>query len=84
MATTVLELLTFISNNNIKVTDMIAVDNGGLCLVVYGPDAGLEERKNAGDDPGTCSAYFEVGGVLVEDEAHIPGCICADCAGVEL
>ena len=68
MATTVNELLIFLAQNDVKVTDMIAVDDDGLCLVVYGPYAGLEERKNAGDDPVTTKAYFEIGGVNVDDE----------------
>ncbi len=68
MACTVNELLTWLAENKIKFTDMIAVDEGGLTLVVYGPDAGLEERKNADTDSETCSAYFEIGGVNVDED----------------
>ena len=46
---------------------MIAVDEGGLTLVLYPADATVESRRKAdGCAPGT--PYFEIGGVDIDDD----------------
>ncbi len=65
MATTVNELLEWL--NTLPAADMVAVDEGGLTLVTYAPDATLETRM-AADDNRNGSEYFEIGGVNVDED----------------
>lgn len=61
MACTAKELKDWVAT--IDDEKVVAIDDGGLTLVVYGADADIEERKNAANDAETCGAYFEIGGV---------------------
>ena len=63
MAVTVRELFNWIGP--LPLNSLVAVDQGGLTLVAYRPDATMEERVNADTDPETSDSYFEIGGVNI-------------------
>lgn len=49
-------------------TKMIGIDEGGLTLVVYDATASQSERSNYDNDATTSDAYYELGGVNVDED----------------
>ena len=63
MAETVKELKKWLSSFSDE--EMVAIDRGGLTLLIYSSEATDAERSKIDHDPQTANAYYEIGGVNI-------------------
>ena len=65
MANTVKEVLVWLAT--FDGDKMIATDDGGNTLVVYGAEDSNSQRENAAHDPSTADGYFDLGGIPFDE-----------------
>lgn len=68
MASTIKEVREWLSSLEQPEDSLIAIDNGGLTLVVYQEHAPYEERVQIDDRPYEAEDYFEIGGVNIDQD----------------